>query len=389
MDIMAYLSRQSRRSILVLTCLLVVVVGFIDYLTIPPFSFELFYFVPILLAAWFAGRMAGVSVALACTAAKILADILPAVYHSGLGEGISAIGRAGASQVFWNVMVDLGVFLMVAQFAAALEHQHRAEEAARLAVFARADELKSALLQAVSHDLRTPLASIKASVTSLLDSSVEWDKSARQALLEGIDEECDRLSRLVANLLDMSRIESGMVHLKRDWYSIDEVIHTVVRRLRPYMSDHPVEVCVPQDLPLVLLDFDRMEQVLTNLVDNAVRHTPLGTSIRISASVRDGALLVEVEDNGPGVAQEHLPHLFDRFYRVRGHESLGSAGLGLSVAQGMVEAHGGSIAAQNRPEGGLRICFSLPLGTGGPLPGAREEVPAGGRALGAASQGKD
>jgi signal transduction histidine kinase len=348
MDFMAYLSERSKPTLLALALSLVAVVGMVDYLTIPPFSFELFYIVPILLAAWFVGRPGGILISFACTGVALLADLLTTPYPD-------------LTPRIWNAGVQLSVFLIASQIATMLEQLRRQQEASRLAILKRTDELKTALLHAVSHDLRTPLASIKTSVTSLLDSSVNWDASAKRALLEGIDEESDRLNRLVGNLLDMSRLEGGMLQLERDWYSIDEVIHTTLRRLKPSFGPQVIEINVPDDLPLIQIDFVRIDQVLTNLVENAIKYTPPDTAIEISARLGEGVLEVTVSDNGPGVAQQHLAHLFDRFYRVSGTGQPQSIGLGLSIAKGMVQAHGGQIYAKSWPGQGLSITFTLPL----------------------------
>jgi signal transduction histidine kinase len=353
MDFMAYLSERSKPTLLALALSLVALVGMVDYFTIPPFSFELFYIVPILLAAWFVGRSGGIFISFACAGAAFLADLLTTPYPD-------------ITPRIWNAAVQLSVFLIASQIATALEHLRRQQEANRIAILKRTDELKTALLHAVSHDLRTPLASIKTSVTSLLDSSVDWDAIDQRALLEGIDEESDRLNRLVGNLLDMSRLEGGMVQLERDWYSIDEVIHTTLRRLKPSFGSQVVEVNVPDDLPLIHVDFVRIDQVLTNLVENTIKYTPPGTLVEISARRGDGVLEVTVSDNGPGVAQQHLAHLFDRFYRVSGTGQPQSIGLGLSIAKGMVQAHGGQIYAKSWPGQGLSITFTLPLALSAP-----------------------
>jgi two-component system sensor histidine kinase KdpD len=374
--------------LLALVAALVILVGLIDYLTIPPFSFELFYIVPILLAGWFAGRTAGLLTAGACALAKLLADVLPTIYNPNPELAGATLAYTDPALPYWNAGMQLLVFLFVAQLVSSLEHLRKEEEAERLAVLKRTDELKTALLQAVSHDLRTPVASIKTSATSLLDTSVSWDPDDRRALLKGIDQECDRLNRLVGNLLDVSRIEGGMLHLEYDWYSIDEIIFATLHRLRPGLASHHVRIDIQEDLPLIKLDFVRIDQVLTNLIENAITHTPAGTPIRISAwsEVRDGKgwIRVTVSDRGPGVAPQHLERLFDRFYRVSGTGQPHSTGLGLSIAQGMVHAHGGQIEAQSTPGHGLRVSFTLPLASGALHASAASEAPEASSALVAA-----
>ena len=247
------------------------------------------------------------------------------------------------------------------QVALALDRLRLRDEANRAELLEQADGLKSALIHAVSHDLRTPLASIKATVTSLLDSSIQWDSATQREFLEGVDEECDRLTRLVSNLLDISRIEGGVLHLERDWYAIEEVINTVRRRLAPRLADHPLTLDLAPDLPLVPLDFVKIDQVLTNLLENVIKYTPLGTPILIRALAGDDRLVVVVQDGGPGVASSHLPHLFDKFYRIAAPGHAQGSGLGLAIVQGMVLAHGGTISARSLPGQGLTVTFTLPL----------------------------
>jgi len=366
--LLKYLSGRSRPVLLALVSALVVLVGIIDYLTIPPFSFEFFYIVPILLAGWFAGRTAGLMTAVACALAKLAADVLPTIYGPNPELAKATLNYIDPALPYWNAGMQLLVFLFVAQLVSALEHLRKEQEAERMAALKRTDELKTALLQAVSHDLRTPVASIKASATSLLDTSVSWNVDDIRALLKGIDQECDRLNKLVGNLLDVSRIEGGMLHIDRDWYSIDEVIHATLHRLRPGLASHPVRIDIQEDLPLIMLDFIRIDQVLTNLLENAINYTPAGTPIKISArsewSDGKGSIRVTVADAGPGVSPQHLARLFDRFYRVSGTGQPHSTGLGLSIAQGMVQAHGGQIEAQSPPGHGLRVSFTLPLVSG-------------------------
>jgi two-component system sensor histidine kinase KdpD len=249
------------------------------------------------------------------------------------------------------------------QAAVALERLRLLGEAQRAELLARTDELKSALMSAVSHDLRTPLASIIASVTSLLEPGIEWDEETKRDFLQGIYDEAKRLNRLVGNLLEMSRIEGGALKPEKDWYSLDEVIGTARERLQPLVGEsHPIEVSIEPDLPLVLFDFVQIDEVLTNLIENAAKYTPAGTPIQVSARRQDEWVEVEVRDSGPGVSPEHLPHLFDKFYRVNRKNGAKGTGLGLAISKGLVEAHGGRIWARNVQGGGLAVRFSLPVG---------------------------
>lgn len=247
------------------------------------------------------------------------------------------------------------------QAAVALERLKLLGEAQRAELLARTDELKSALLATVSHDLRTPLASIMASVTSLLEPGITWDAETQRDFLQGIYDEARRLNALVGNLLDMSRIEGGALCPEKDWYDIGEVIATVLQRLEPRLVDHPVTVRVENGLPLVRLDFTEIDQVLTNLLENALKYTPPGAAISVQARRAGEQIEVQVADTGPGVPLEHLPYLFDKFYRVNTHTPTGSTGLGLAITKGLIEAHGGWIRAANAAHGGLVVTFILPL----------------------------
>ena len=248
------------------------------------------------------------------------------------------------------------------QAVVALERLALLREAQRAETLARTDELKSALMSAVSHDLRTPLASIIASVTSLLEPGMYLDGETRSDLLQGIYDESRRLNRLVGNLLDMSRIEGGALHPAKDWYSIAEVIEGVLERMEPRLAAHPLTVTIAPGIPLVLLDFTEIDQVLTNLLENAIRYTPPGTPIMVTAQSREERIEVRVADQGPGVAPEHLAYLFDKFYRAgSGRSADGGTGLGLAISKGFIVAHGGEIWAESSPGAGMAVTFTLPI----------------------------
>lgn len=259
------------------------------------------------------------------------------------------------------------------QAAVALERLRLLREAERAEVLARTDELKSALVSAVSHDLRTPLASMMTLVTGLLDQEIRWDEKTQREFHQDIYDELVRLNRLVGNLLDMSRIEGGALRPEKDWYNIGEVVQSVAERLESRLADHPLSLKLDDDLPLAFFDFTEIEQVLTNLVENAIKYTPTGTPITVSARHQarsgGGSIEVVVEDAGPGVPSQHLPHLFDKFYRVDSRKKKGreGIGLGLAITKGLVEAHGGHIEATNRKEGGLRVSFTIPVNGSPPL----------------------
>lgn len=259
---------------------------------------------------------------------------------------------------------DEGILTSFAdQAALAMQRALLAEEVTRAGALEQANELKSALLAAVSHDLRTPLAGIKASASTLLDTSVDWSAEARGELLTAIDEETDRLTLMVSNLLDLSRIEGGALKPDRDWHDIAELIHDVVRRIARQAGERTIEVDVADDLPVVFMDYIEIAQVLVNLVGNAINYSPNGSVITITAETAGNDLVVRVRDRGSGIPSASLPHIFTTFYRVREHGPVAGSGIGLSICKGLVEAHGGRIWAESRVGEGTTMSFTLPLRT--------------------------
>lgn len=259
------------------------------------------------------------------------------------------------------------------QVSLALDRARLAQAESRARVLEKSDALKSALLSSVSHELRTPLATIKASVTSLSGGDVAWDTEARRDLLEAIEEEADHLNHLVGNLLDSSRLEAGSLTPERSWNELSEITRAVLARMRTGLRNHRVELDIPEDLPLVPVDFIQIEQVFANLLSNSAKYSPPGTRITIRARESGGAeLLVEVENQGPPIKEEDLARIFDKFYRVTAADRVSGTGLGLSICKGIVEAHGGRIWAENTA-GGLTFRFTLPLSSEG-VPPLAEEV---------------
>lgn len=223
------------------------------------------------------------------------------------------------------------------------------------------DRAKSALLSAVSHELRTPLAAIKGYTTTLLAEDVDWDPAARREFLQIILEEAERLIHLVNNLLDLSRLEAGALVLQRQPYPLEAILFRVRRSMRA--DSHPISIQLPSDLPAVDVDPARIEVVFRNLLDNAIRYTPPGTPITVSATASDGMVIVRVRDEGPGIPPEHRERIFDRFYRIPGQIRASGAGLGLAICKGFIEAHGGRIwLAEDGP--GATFVFTLPIWQG-------------------------
>ncbi len=267
----------------------------------------------------------------------------------------------------WSAADDRLLSAVTNQISLALERVRLGEEVTEAEVLRRTDKLRSALLNAVSHDLRTPLSSIIASAGSLLQEDVPWTEEERREFAAAIEGEAQRLNRLVGNLLDLSRIEAGTLRPERRWYDLGTLVGDVVGRLRPVIGERKVIADVSDDLPPVPLDYVEVDEVLGNLIENAVNYTPSETEIHVSAKYAGDHVEIEVADSGPGVPSDALPHVFEPFYQVQatGPRSRGM-GLGLAVAKGLVEAHGGRIWAENRPVGGARFVFTLPLAAPAP-----------------------
>ncbi len=253
------------------------------------------------------------------------------------------------------------------QTALAIERAKLAAEAEEARIHMETERLRSSLLSSVSHDLRTPLATITGATSALLDSSGQLDSDTRQELLKSVLEEAERLTRLVQNLLEMTRLESGALQLHKEWHPIEEVVGAALNRLARRLAGRQVYTRVPPDLPLVPIDDVLIEQVLINLLDNALKYTPPESPISIVATATDRAVTVEVADRGPGLPPGEEKKIFDKFYRGQPGAGRG-AGLGLAICEGIVRAHEGRILAHNLPEGGVAFLFTLPLAGSPPTP---------------------
>ncbi len=266
-------------------------------------------------------------------------------------------GQPTEQSVFFSAFIEQAVAL--------IERGRLRQENMRIKILQETDALRSALLSSVSHDLRTPLSTIKASATSLLEEEMDWDEEARYSFVSAIERETNRLNRLVENLLDMSRIEAGALQVEKVWYPLEELIHDVLGRMEERLRGRLVETHIATDLPPVELDYVQIDQVISNLIDNALYYTPAGSPIEVNASVQAGYVCVDVADRGPGIDSREHEYIFDKFYRVLanahkyGHTP--GSGLGLAICRGIIEAHGGRIWFEPRVDGGSVFRFTLPL----------------------------
>ncbi len=273
--------------------------------------------------------------------------------------GVLIAGRGGRGVLTEDEQQLLETFAN--QAALAVERSILADEHLRAELLARSDELKSALLSAVSHDLRTPLASIKASATSLLQADIGWTEEDRRDLLEAIDEEADRLNQFVTNILDLTRIEAGVLKPERDWYDLTEIVNKAVERCEGFAELHSINVAVEDNLPIVFVDFIEIEQVLINLIENAAKYSPDDSNIWITVARGGEFIEMTVRDEGVGVPPGEEERIFDKFYRVENpHRPIGS-GVGLAICRGFIDAHQGRIWAQRNPDRGLTVHVSLPI----------------------------
>ncbi|HEV7535220.1 MAG TPA: ATP-binding protein [Acidimicrobiia bacterium] len=273
----------------------------------------------------------------------------------------------------WEDWVSLVVYAIVGCTVGVVVAQlgRARREADRARLLEEVDRLRTALIGSVSHDLRTPLASIKASISDLADPGLHLSDADRRMLLRTTEEETDRLTRLVTNLLDMSRIQAGALVPHTSATPIDELIGAVVGRLGPMLAEHRLGVEIDDGLPLVDVDYLLVEQVLSNLLENAARYTPAGTPVSVRAVAVAGGAEVEVAvvDHGPGVVEAERERIFDQFYRLRaeGREPVGT-GMGLAIVKGIVEAHGGRVWVEATPGGGATFAVRLPVAPESTMP---------------------
>lgn len=264
---------------------------------------------------------------------------------------------------------------LCSQTAQALERERLTRQAQTAQMQAETEKMRNALLNSVSHDLRTPLTVIAGSASSLADPESPLDPATRREFARTIYDEARRLDRLVNNLLEMTRVESGGLQLNKEWHVLEEIVGAALARLEIPLEHRPLAISIPDDLPLVLVDELLMEQVLINLIENAIKHTPPESPIDVTARVDENSIVVEVADRGPGLAPGDESRIFEKFYQAAQARGRRGVGLGLTICRSLVEAHGGRIWAAQREGGGAIFAFSLPLEETSPSlnePGMRE-----------------
>ena len=247
-----------------------------------------------------------------------------------------------------------------AQIALALERVHYVEVAQDALVSMEAERLRNLLLSAISHDLRTPLTAMVGLASTLADSNLQENSQKELAL--AIQNETQQMTGLVTNLLDMARLQAGGMKLKKDWQSIEEIVGSAYMQLQRALAKNKLIISVPPNLPLCECDPILMQRVIVNLLDNAVKFTPSGSTITISAAAANNEMTIVVEDNGPGLPPGQKTKIFDKFVRGETESNKPGIGLGLAICKAIVEAHGGKISAENRVDGGVRFTVTLPLG---------------------------
>jgi two-component system sensor histidine kinase KdpD len=254
-------------------------------------------------------------------------------------------------------------FIAIAnQAALAIERAILAERARQAELLQATEKLQTALLNSISHDLRTPLVSITGALSSLREESLNINEEDRNNLLDTAFGEAERLNRLVGNLLNMTKLEANAIHLRLEPCDIQDVIGAALDQLEERLGNRAVRVTIPEGLPLVSLDFTLFGQVLVNVIDNAVKYSPKDTPIDIDVTQSDDEINIHVSDRGIGIPKEDLEKVFDKFYRVSRPENVNGTGLGLAICKGIIEVIGGKIYAENREVGGTVVTITLPKG---------------------------
>ncbi|MDZ5650045.1 ATP-binding protein [Nitrospirillum sp. BR 11828] len=311
-----------------------------------------------LMVQWQAEQAAGLRPRPLC---KLGACLVP-LWASGVLLGVLAVFRPAKSPFLpaeFDLLRSLGD-----QAAHAAERVRLTAQVRQVQAQAETERLRNALLTSISHDLRTPLSTIMGVHSVLLDPEAANSPAERQELLAGAQEEADRLDRFIGNLLDMTRLEAGGLRCKREAVDVSDVMDAALERVGAALAGRPLAIAVAPDLPMVMADYLLMEQILFNLLDNALKHTPPGTALAVSAMAQGGLVEISIGDEGPGIPPDALEAIFDKFSRLRaGDAKRTGTGLGLAICRGFAQAMGGGISADNRPGGGAVFRLWLPACT--------------------------
>lgn len=355
------------------------------------------------LHAW-RGYLAALLAAIACTAAGYLMQprfdlvniamvyLLPVVGIALLSSRGAAVFSAALSVILFDVLfvppagvlkiedaqylLTFAVMLIVGLAISSLRERARREETRRIthAIDAERERMRSTLLASISHDLRTPLSVMIGASTSLAEHGEQLPALERNALALSVSRQAQAIAEQTEKVLQMTRFELGDLDLKRDWNSIAEIAGPVLLRLREALAQHRLLTDIPGDLPLLRVDATLIAQVIGNLLENAARHTPPGTVIQLKARMFDQAVEVAVEDNGPGLPDAALARLFEGFREQRVGNTSGGVGLGLAICRTIIRLHDGTISVTQRPGGGTRFTFSLPVEAAPQLPAENESA---------------
>lgn len=275
--------------------------------------------------------------------------------------GVLGVGKANTSDLDLSPAQRRLMESFANQGAQAVERAQLEEQNRQIALLQSVEKLQNTLLSSISHDLRTPLVAITGALSALDEKEVEIDEVTRKTLIENARGEADRLNRLVGNLLNMTRIESGAIKLRLEPGDVQDLIGTAIEQLGKRAENNHIRVDVPANLPLVRMDFNLMVQVIVNLLENAIKYSQEDSLIEITASQFGSQARLQILDRGVGIPADDLLRIFDKFYRVQRPESVSGTGLGLSISKGIVDAHGGQIRALNREGGGTILEVELPL----------------------------
>ncbi|MDD5066982.1 MAG: DUF4118 domain-containing protein [bacterium] len=250
---------------------------------------------------------------------------------------------------------------LVNQAAIAIQRAKLAEETRHIEVMRQTEKLQAALLNSISHDLRTPMVSITGTLTTLLDNSTALDHATQKELLQTANEDADRLNRIVGNLLDMTKMETGVLRINKQPCELRDLIGASLEQLKDRTGNRIIRIDIPKDLPEISVDFSFMMKAFFNIIDNAVKYSPADTPIHIKAAAGRNKIDIEVKDQGFGIAPNDLKRIFDKFYRAEKPQNISGTGLGLSICKGIVEAHNGRITVRNNPDKGVTFMITLPL----------------------------